>query len=1191
MKVLCVAAESEAIQIQQSLARTLPDCMIDATDTLETVHERLDSQTRYDAVLWDGALSGADLTFLSELLLDRGQRPFPIIYLANPGSEIEAAQVYQSGLADYRVKHSAYLLELPIALENALRLQHLREETAVLRDHEAQLRQKSAGLHRYEQDAALALDHASDLIVRFDRELRHLYVNQAVTSVSGIPRDNYLGKTNEELGMAPAQVDFWNQELRRVLANAQPHNFSFQFSAVDGRVHSYEAVITPELDSAGQVASLLSIVRDISDRVAAEQQIRLQSLALNAAANGIAITDVEGIIQWVNPAFVNLTGYSFAEAVGRNPRELLKSGRHDRALYQHLWATILAGRVWHGEMINQRKDGSLYDEEQTITPLRHENGEITHFVAIKQDITARRQNERAAYLLQTLPNAIADAPSLESGLETALSLVCHLAGWELGELWVPTHSGELSNPAYLTMFMHYYQDPGSDADFRAFREHAHFAQGEGLPGLVWSAHDVVWIPEIAQDTNFVHADLSVPLGFHVAMGLPIVVDGAVTAVMCFFSKSQRQKEDYLVSLMSSVAVQLAAAFQRKQYQERLLLSQQLSQTTIDALSAHIAVLDENGAIIAVNKPWLNFAQTYGADLSRVGVGVNYLDVCATAQGEPGAIQMLASIRAVMDGTQSEFTLEYQCPTPDDLKWFACRVMPLPGRAANQRGVVISHENITARKQAELERAANAQRLQQILDTMPDGVLLLDETGQIQLVNPRGQQLLQAVCDCQVGDQLLEVNGHSLKEIIEITNHHGSHTFQRGKRYFDLLVQPLTLETSANGWILVLRDITAEHERQKYLEMQNRLATVGQLAAGIAHDFNNVMAVIVLYTQLLQAMEGISQRGQHYLETIIKQAYHAARIISQILDFSRRSVMERSSLDLLPMLKELVRLLKNTLPERITIELLYEPGEYTILGDLTRLQQAVMNLALNARDAMPQGGELRFSLDSVDIPTTDHAPLPDMAAGYWLRLTISDTGTGIQPDHLPHIFEPFFTTKEVGKGAGLGLAQLHGIIKQHEGAVSVESVLGTGTTFALYLPLLKSPAQPAREAEKSDLAITGAETILLVEDNETIRESIAEALLSLGYQVLQAGNGVEALDLLTKHLPAVDLLLSDLMMPQMDGVSLYQAVRNRFPALKTLFMSGYRPQEKEAKVMAGASWINKPFTREELGRAVRTLLDR
>jgi two-component system, cell cycle sensor histidine kinase and response regulator CckA len=314
------------------------------------------------------------------------------------------------------------------------------------------------------------------------------------------------------------------------------------------------------------------------------------------------------------------------------------------------------------------------------------------------------------------------------------------------------------------------------------------------------------------------------------------------------------------------------------------------------------------------------------------------------------------------------------------------------------------------------------------------------------------------------------------------------------------------------------------------------------------------------------------------------------MIGQILDFTRSSTIERGPMNLLSMVKEMIKLLQQIFPENIAIHLHTDANEYQILADPTRLQQALMNMALNARDAMPQGGDLRFSFTSLTLAPDETPPLPDLAAGRWLRVAISDTGDGIQPAHLPRIFDPFFTTKQPGKGTGLGLPQVHGIIKQHEGSITAESAPGLGTTFMIYFPLLARLSDQSRLPEaNSAKPPRGNETILLVEDNAQLRASLRETLADLGYTILEAENGLAALEILNDGRTNIHLVISDLVMPEMSGLELYHATeKQRRDGLKILLMSGYPLEENQAELNQ-IGWLSKPFDAHQIAQKVRASL--
>jgi CheY-like chemotaxis protein len=289
---------------------------------------------------------------------------------------------------------------------------------------------------------------------------------------------------------------------------------------------------------------------------------------------------------------------------------------------------------------------------------------------------------------------------------------------------------------------------------------------------------------------------------------------------------------------------------------------------------------------------------------------------------------------------------------------------------------------------------------------------------------------------------------------------------------------------------------------------------------------------------------------------------------------------------------MIKLLRQTLPENITLHMQYDQNEYIVQADPTRLQQVIMNLALNARDAMPDGGQLQFELFSLIVTPEQAPPLPDMEEGSWVQLEIKDTGSGIAPEHIPRLFEPFFSTKAPGKGTGLGLAQVYGIVKQHGGSIIVDSQLGTGTIFTLFFPLLKTPTPPLKSALTDELAPAGNETILLVEDNPAMRRAVNESLNKLGYHILTATNGIEAVNVFIKHKDSIHLVISDLIMPEMGGMDLYRKLQQEQPAIKMIIMTGYGGDliNHEFLQQEGISFIQKPFNLINLAKMMRTQLD-
>ncbi len=378
--------------------------------------------------------------------------------------------------------------------------------------------------------------------------------------------------------------------------------------------------------------------------------------------------------------------------------------------------------------------------------------------------------------------------------------------------------------------------------------------------------------------------------------------------------------------------------------------------------------------------------------------------------------------------------------------------------------------------------------------------------------------------------------------------------------------------------------------QAQMVQQERMAAVGQMAAGIAHDFNNIMATVILYSESLLATGDLLPEDRKRVTLIQQQGQRAADLTQQILDFSRKSIMKRQDMDLWPFLVDMNSLLTRTLPENIRLLLDSDVTGVYVNADPARLQQVVLNLVINARNAMPDGGALHINLAATKIEAKDNAPLPNMEPGEWALLTISDTGLGIPDDILAHIFEPFFTTR-APLGSGLGLSQVEGIIKQHGGYISVDTQVGAGTTFNIYLPALPESFPDTAVPIREMIATGQGEMILLVEDDDLVRDALTYSLEALNYQVLGAANGREALRLYQQKYQEIDLVLSDLVMPELGGRELLAFLREENPSVKAIVLTGYpsADQEGELRLLGATGWCQKPVSLENLSRVVAQAL--
>jgi len=625
---------------------------------------------------------------------------------------------------------------------------------------------------------------------------------------------------------------------------------------------------------------------------------RQLATAIEQSPVSVVITDADGRIEYVNPAFTWITGYAPEEALGGNPR-MLKSGKQEPALYQELWATIQAGKSWHGELVNRRKDGSLYTQELTIAPVREATGRVTHFVAISQDITERKR--------------------VEASLRA-------------------------SENRYRTLF------------------------DRNLAGVYRTA-----------------------------------LDGRV--------------------------------------------------------------LECNDA----------FARIFG----------------------------YASREEALRGDANELY-----PTP------AIREAFLDLLKAD--GGIVNHEFEGRRK---------------------DGSVVW----------------------------LLE-NAHLVEGA----------------------------ETAAGGIIEgTLLDITERRNMEAELRQAQKIEAIGRLAGGVAHDFNNILGVILGYGELVESELPPGSPVREPVAEMMKAAQRAATLTRQLQAFSRKQILQPKRLDLNDLVANAHTMLGRLIGEDITIVVRPAVDLGTAQADPGQIDQILLNLAVNARDAMPKGGTLTLETANIafdDEYAADHGPA---TPGRYVMLAVSDTGVGMDAETQNRIFEPFFTTKPAGQGTGLGLATVYGIVKQSAGYIWVYSEPGLGTTFKIYLPRVDEMPDGISPASPSESTRGGDETILLVEDNAALREVTRRRLEELGYTVLLAADGAEALALAGARSEPIDLLLTDVVMPNLGGGELAQRLAALRPGLRVLYMSGYTDGaiEQHGVLAAGVMLLEKPFSGEQLLRAVRVVLDR
>jgi PAS domain S-box-containing protein len=389
---------------------------------------------------------------------------------------------------------------------------------------------------------------------------------------------------------------------------------------------------------------------------------------------------------------------------------------------------------------------------------------------------------------------------------------------------------------------------------------------------------------------------------------------------------------------------------------------------------------------------------------------------------------------------------------------------------------------------------------------------------------------------------------------------------------------------------IVRDISEKKRLEAQFLRAQRMESIGTLAGGIAHDLNNVLSPILTAVELLQ-MRLSDESSQRLLNILHTNAVRGSEMIKQVLSFARGVEGEYIPLQPTHLIKEIIKILADTLPKSIEITFSINPDLWNVSGDATQLHQVLMNLCVNARDAMPEGGKLRIEAENVEIDEHYARMSVDAKPGKYVSVAVIDTGVGIPDQNLTKIFDPFFTTKEQGRGTGLGLSTVAGIVRSHGGFVNVYSEAGRGAQFKVYLPAIESAQSAPAKAPRRDLPAGNGELILVIDDENAIREVAKETLITFGYRVMVASDGAEALAIFVAHKDEVKLVITDMMMPYMDGPATIRALRRLDPAIKIIVTSGLKAEDKvaEATQIGLKTFLPKPYTAEKLLKAVAAAL--
>ncbi|MBE7553181.1 MAG: PAS domain S-box protein [Anaerolineales bacterium] len=1000
--------------------------------------------------------------------------------------------------------------------------------------------------------------------------------NQAQEQMTGLRRAQVIGRPAWEVQqeLLPPEVrtleryERNKQTVGEALHTGQSFIFNKTLEAQvmkpDGERRFFQQTVFPIKTNQGYWIG--SVSRDITEQRRANDQLRQLSRAVEQSPVSIVITNTMGAIEYVNPKFTQVTGYTLAEVIGQNPN-LLKSGYTSPEEYQRLWDTITSGGQWRGEFQNRKKNGDLYWEAATISPILNERGKITHFLAVKEDITERKRAEAALQASEARLTGI-----IESAMDAIISVD-------------DEQRIVLFNSAAEQMFGYSAAEVmGQRLDHllpARFRErHREYIRAFGQAGLTSSAMGNLnnIVGRRANGEEF-------PLESSISQ---VEIGGTKLYTVVHRDITERQRAEKAL----------------RESEEKYASAFRISPDSININRMSDGLyLDVNEGFTALSG--YTREEVIGQSSLTLNLWADPRDRARLLQGlqERGEVTNLETTFRLKDGTLRTGLM-------------SARQIEVGGEAC----ILSITRDISERKQAEealremAENMAAAQRIAHF------GSWEIDLNDELEFVEP---QMWSDECyrifgvepgSVEITKELFYSHIHSddresalqalIKAIQERTECSYEYRLIRSDgsiRYIHDQVNVVCDEQTGQPVKVVgtTHDVTerkqAEEARVKLeeqLRQAHKMESVGRLAGGIAHDFNNLLTVIRGYCDLMQPRLPGGDPLLKDLEQIRRAAERAATLTRQLLAFSRKQMLAPATLDLNDLVTNLHKMLGRLIGEDVNLVLALQPELWPVKADHGQIEQVIFNLAVNARDAMPTGGMLTIETGNVRLDDSYLEIHLEAPRGPCVMLAVTDTGHGMDAPTQDHIFEPFFTTKEVGQGTGLGLATVYGIIKQSGGDILVYSEPGYGTTFKIYLPASETvPDVPVPQAPRVSHA--GTETILLVEDEEGVRNLIGRILKGKGYTVLESRHGDEALLLAGQHQGPIDLLLTDVIMPQMSGRDLAERLKKLQPRLKVLFVSGYTDDAvvRHGLLTAEVEFLSKPFSPDTLAAKVRQVLDK
>jgi two-component system cell cycle sensor histidine kinase/response regulator CckA len=931
--------------------------------------------------------------------------------------------------------------------------------------------------------------------------------------------------------------------------------------------------------------------RDISDlpkRLCAEQIIR-------HATEGILTMNSRGLVLSLNPAAEKIFGYLSAEVRDQPVTLLLKdapSKDSQKFLHDSLpVGSILGLAAGAHEVIGTHKNGETFPLELTASSVTCD--EETVNVVFARNVGKRKQAQRYLTAHYAATCILAEACSLAEALPRILQVICGALRFEAGAFW------RWDADAGVLCCNDVYQDPSAAQPNLLHSNPLTCNPEQGLAGRVWSTGKPFWVEDLLRTKDFPCLEVAVPLQLHGAFAFPILMGQKVCGAMTFFSCQKLRKDEQLLDIMGELGKQIGQFIARKQDEEKLLRSEERFRQLAENIDEIFWMADAaDGRILYLNP---SYEQVWGRSCQSLqSQPYSFLDSVHPAD----RARVSAALEQKKRGAHT--SEEYRIVRPDgSIRWVWDRAFPVRDSHGQFYRIAGITADITDRRRTEEALRETTQTLQALVQAAPVAITILDLEGKVRLWNPAAECILGWSEAESVGQPLPWLQSDSLGDsgglLSTVLQGQTIHRMESKCRREDGILVEVSLsaaplrDTAGTllGALVLLMDLTEQKRLEDQLRQAQKMEAVGQLAGGVAHDFNNLLTIITGYSHILLADLKPGDSTLEFLEQIKLAGERAASLTRQLLAFGRKQTLQVQVLDLNTLVCNIEKMLRRLIGEDIVVVIEQDPLLGQVQADPGQLEQVLLNLAVNARDAMPRGGTLTLTTTNVELDDAWAQGQPEVVPGYYVQIAVRDTGTGMSTETMGRIFEPFFTTKEVGKGTGLGLATVYGIVKQSGGHIEVDSELGQGSTFRIYLPRFERADSESRAQDSPSDIPRGKETVLLVEDEENVREFIHHSLRLSGYTVLRAGSGQEALKLCEEHKGDIDLLVTDVIMPHMNGRELAERAVTVQQDLSVLYISGYTDNilDNHGILAPGTAFLHKPVTPRTLAKKVREVLDR